>query len=263
MTKQTVRLEERTNGAAIGGKVDRAASLIRGCKILGPISRNNRRYLPEAIRNAAPMYERRPINVDHSSEKGRSYRDRIGMITNVRMDGDSLRADLQINPKHPLAEQLFWDAENMPAGVGLSHVVEGITRHDKGVTVVEQIERVHAVDLVADPATTNGLYEGIEKDDRPELDNDTQKLTKDRLLVSIQKLVHDDSLDIEEKTQRFREILKQSARAEKALVDQDAWLDAVDGRAPGDQVESFVRSITNDGDRARGTAQFVEAITMK
>ena len=58
-----------------------------------------------------------------------------------------------------MAEQLAWDAEHAPENVGFSHNVEArIGRRGERV-VVEAITRVQSVDLVADPATTRGLFE--------------------------------------------------------------------------------------------------------
>jgi hypothetical protein len=79
-----------------------------------------------------------------------------------------LRADLHFNPKHALAEQLMWDAEHAPENVGFSHNVEARTSHKEGKTIVEEIIRVQSVDLVADPATTRGLFEHHENQERKE-----------------------------------------------------------------------------------------------
>jgi hypothetical protein len=66
---------------------------------------------------------------------------------------------LHFNPKHALAEQLAWDAEHNPRNVGFSHNVQAkLSRSEEG-TVVEEITRVQSVDLVADPAATEGLFE--------------------------------------------------------------------------------------------------------
>ncbi len=101
-----------------------------------------------------------PVNVDHIRTNDlRSYRDRIGKLTNVRLGNDGLYGDLVVNPKHPLAEQLFWDAEHCPENVGLSHDARGRTVVRNGQVVVEAIESVRSVDLVAEPATTKSLYE--------------------------------------------------------------------------------------------------------
>ncbi|NMC21798.1 MAG: hypothetical protein GYA33_15415, partial [Thermogutta sp.] len=68
-------------------------------------------------------------------------------------------ADLRFNPKHELAQRLVWDAEHAPRNLGLSHSVLAKTRREGGRTVVEEIERVLSVDVVADPAGTQGLFE--------------------------------------------------------------------------------------------------------
>lgn len=138
--------------------------MIRSVKVLGLESRNGRTYAPRALEEAAKLYEGKPVNVDHAVGARRSYRDRIGKLSAVALRPDGLYADLIVNPKHPLAEQLFWDAEHSPESVGLSHDVTGRTVVRGGRVVVEAIEEVRGVDLVAEPATTHGLYEDREAD---------------------------------------------------------------------------------------------------
>jgi hypothetical protein len=54
---------------------------------------------------------------------------------------------------------LAWDAEHAPANVGFSHNVLAHTRREGDQVMVETITAVQSVDLVADPATTRGLFE--------------------------------------------------------------------------------------------------------
>jgi hypothetical protein len=144
-------------------RVDRTAGVIRGIKILGLRSRNRREYKPEALARAVGLYEGAKVNVNHP--KGhplapRDYQDRIGVIRNVQhTPGEGLFADFHFNPKHELAEQLVWDAEHAPENVGFSHNVQAQTSQRGETTLVEEILRVQSVDLVADPATTRGLFE--------------------------------------------------------------------------------------------------------
>ena len=81
------------------------------------------------------------------------------MIRGATAADDGLFADFHFNPKHALAEQLLWDAEHAPENVGFSHNVEARTARRGDRLVVEAITRVQSVDLVADPATTRGLFE--------------------------------------------------------------------------------------------------------
>lgn len=144
-------------------KVDRTRNTIHGVKILGVMSRNKRRYPIETLIKAIPLYENAKVNVDHPvGEPGRprSYSDRIGTIKSVDVKNkDGLYADFHYNPSHPLSEQLLWDAEHSPENVGFSHNVEAVLKHDENGAIVDKILAVRSVDLVADPATTCGLFE--------------------------------------------------------------------------------------------------------
>jgi hypothetical protein len=161
----TETLLEYCDSRGVPVRVDRSAGVIRGVKILGLHSRNGREYLAETLRRAAALYEGAKVNVNHP--KGipaapRDYQDRIGVVRGVELRTDEgLFGDLHFNPKHALAEQLIWDAEHAPENVGFSHNVQARTAPRPGGSgvVVEEITRVESVDLVADPATTRGLYE--------------------------------------------------------------------------------------------------------
>lgn len=156
-----------SRGATI--RVDREAGVIRGVKLLGLESRNGRRYLPAALAQAAVLYEGAKVNVNHPKGHplaARDYQDRLGSIRNVNVRDDGLFGDFHFNPKHALAEQLVWDADHAPENVGFSHNVEARTRRQANETLVEAILKVQSVDLVADPATTRGLYESAALDEQ-------------------------------------------------------------------------------------------------
>jgi hypothetical protein len=156
-------LQEFCDSRGLALRVDRGGGLIRGIKVLGFHSRNRREYLPDALSRAAGLYEGAKVNVNHP--KGhpltpRDYQERIGVIRNVEhRPGQGLFADFHFNPKHYLSEQLIWDAEHAPENVGFSHNVQARTSRRGETTLVEEILHVHSVDLVADPATTRGLFE--------------------------------------------------------------------------------------------------------
>jgi hypothetical protein len=156
-------LLEFCDSRGVSVRVDRSAGVIRGVKILGLRSRNGREYLPEALSRAAALYEGAKVNVNHPKGNAgapRDYQDRIGIVRGVEVrPGEGLFGDLHFNPKHALAEQLIWDAEHAPENVGFSHNVQARTTRRDDMLVVEEITRVQSVDLVADPATTRGLYE--------------------------------------------------------------------------------------------------------
>lgn len=147
------------------GKVEEG--VIRGVKLLGPTSKNmggKRRYAEQAITEAFKnkLYEGAIVYIDHPGKgtQPRGYRDRFGRVENVRLKGADLFGDLKFNPKHALAEQVRWDAENSTEGVGLSHNISaGVRRESNGGEVIEEITKVNSVDLVDGPATTKNLFE--------------------------------------------------------------------------------------------------------
>ena len=156
-------LQEFCSSRGLALRIDRTAGLLRGVKLLGLASKNGREYPEATLARAAALYEGAKVNVNHP--KGhpfapRDYQDRLGTIRNVvARSGEGLFGDLQFNPKHALAEQLVWDAEHAPENVGFSHNVQARTAKRGDQTIVEEILAVQSVDLVADPATTRGLFE--------------------------------------------------------------------------------------------------------
>jgi hypothetical protein len=139
------------------------------------------------------MYEGAKVNLNHPKADPRTprdYQDRMGVLRNVRLADDSagVFADFHFNPKHPVSEQLLWDAEHAPENVGFSHNVEAKVSRDKaGKVVVEEIVSVQSVDLVADPATTRGLFEHIEHNEGESMN--LQEITLDQLSAGRADLV--------------------------------------------------------------------------
>lgn len=155
-------LEYTQAGSSV--KLDREQGILHEVKILGLVSLNARTYAPEALKQAKNLYENAKVNVNHPKgrpESPRDYQDRLGNIQNVEFrESDGLYADFYFNPHHPLAEQLMWDAEHAPGNVGFSHnILARTSKNADGTLLVEEITSVRSVDLVADPATTNGLFE--------------------------------------------------------------------------------------------------------
>ena len=161
-------LQEFVDSSGVSLRVDREQGVLRGVKLIGLTSRNGRKYKPAALIEAKPLYEGAKVNVNHP--KGgplspRDYQDRLGVIRDVDFRaGEGLFGDLHFNPKHPLAEQLAWDAQHNPRNVGVSHNVMAQVSQDGDQTLVEAITHVQSVDLVADPAATLGLYEHAQRE---------------------------------------------------------------------------------------------------
>jgi hypothetical protein len=211
-------------------RVDRAAGVIRGVKLLGLASRNGRRYQEHALVDAVGLYEGAKVNINHP--KGhplspRDYQDRLGVVRGVQFrTGEGLFGDLHFNPKHALSEQLVWDAEHAPQNVGMSHNVLAHTARIVDETVVEAITKVQSIDLVADPATTSGLYEHEEsresRVERQEPDVSGSRLALDSKLLTL------DSITLEQLRAARPDLMAEVEQAFESHLEQvQARLDAM------------------------------------
>jgi len=190
----TAILQEYIDNRGVAVSVDAEAGLVRGVKILGPVSSNGREYPKITMARAVPLYEGAKVNIDHPARdpsQPRSYRDRIGSLQAVHLRGgdEGLFADLHFNPKHPLAEQLIWDAEHAPGSAGFSHTIQAKTSRRNGREIVEEIERVLSVDLVADPATTRSLFESGDQETTEQDQEEAMELTLETLRSDHSELV--------------------------------------------------------------------------
>jgi hypothetical protein len=216
-------------------KVDRKAGLIRGVKVLGERSMNEggRTYTPACRKGAIRLLEGMKVNVDHVEPGSRrSYHDRNGFLCGLHESGDGVYGNYRYNPKHPLTEQLLWDAENAPGNVGFSIDARGIKRMDQhGKILIESLELVRSVDLVADPATAVGLFESVDPAKPVNLSEGelAQKLKLDELQSKrwrlmditgqlIRRCLDDTLTSIEDKRKRMADILDEWAAEAKLLL---------------------------------------------
>jgi hypothetical protein len=184
-------LQEYADSRGVALRVDREAGVLRGVKLIGMESLNGRRYRPAALSTAVGLYEGAKVNVNHPKDgplAPRDYRDRLGVIRQVEYrPGEGLFGNLHFNPKHALAEQLAWDAENNPRNVGFSHNVLAKLSREGEQTTVEAITHVQSVDLVADPAATHGLFEQETPEEVADGSNDELKKLQTQLHESLSR----------------------------------------------------------------------------
>lgn len=224
-----------TETVALGRPSSVEDGLIRGVRVLGPHSANGRTYSHQAITGAAHLYEGVGVNVNHSVGS-RLVADRIGVLRGVRVsEGPGLSADLVYLQSHSIAATLKEAAERMPEALGFSHAVDA--NFSEGRREVSEILKVYSVDLVADPATTKGIFEQQRSEDSCGMTaEDLRRHLPDISEETIQALA-ESSLVVQEafverfKTERFVPISFSSAPAHTSSKPTDEW--------PSD----FVRSI--------------------
>jgi hypothetical protein len=153
------RITERTAAPFTNCRADRAAGAIHNVLICGTASANGRDYPVSVFKRDFAKYENRPVNCDHGREA--TVERRFGWFSNVRPGPDGRpRGTLNCLKSHPMYERVMEAAERNPALFGFSHVAMCRTRPgEHGREVVEAIESVESIDLVAEPATTKGLFE--------------------------------------------------------------------------------------------------------
>lgn len=159
---------------APSGRVDKAAGIIHGVKILGRSSPNRHgidgisgtEYTLEALRAAAPLYEGvgcyRGHPPRHSPEAERDPADRIGWIQSVEAREDGLYGDLHLLTSDPFCAKLLEAAEKNQLIFALSHNAQGQGDVREGKYVVTEIPRVRSVDVVCEGGTNRGLFESRE-----------------------------------------------------------------------------------------------------
>ena len=163
-------LQEYADNRGVALRVDREKGVIHGVKVLGRQSKKGREYLQEALNDVSRLANGIVVNIDHV-EPGtrRSYRDRVGRLSNTVVQEGGVYGDLAVNLKHDLAGQILEDAEKFPESVGLSiDARDGKGSLQNGRPVVQRIGRLLSVNVVANPATTNSLFESVDTDPIPQ-----------------------------------------------------------------------------------------------
>jgi hypothetical protein len=140
--------------------------IVRNARLLGPISKNSRRYPADVIKKAIPLYEGAFSNVGHKAtpDVDTPPTARFGWFEGVRQTDDGgLNGDYHFNPEHPYAKEFRWWVKNNPKAIAFSHFAmmkKRIAReNDQWVEVAESIDQVLSVDVVTDGGTTRGIYE--------------------------------------------------------------------------------------------------------
>jgi hypothetical protein len=154
------RITERVSAPFTGCRVNRDAGTIDNVLICGTASANGRDYPVSVFRRDYTKYEMRPVNCDHGSVA--TVDRRFGWFSDVKIGPDGRpRGTLNCLKSHPMYERVMEAAERNPTLFGFSHVAICRTKPGTGGReVVEAIESVESIDLVAEPATTKSLFEG-------------------------------------------------------------------------------------------------------
>lgn len=115
--------------------INEETGVIEGVKILGENSKNGRRYKPEAMREAAPLYEgvKSYINHPRKSELSddRDFAKWSGIFEGVHyLEGKGLFGNFRLRKEGPHFREIIEAARDFPQHAGFSHVAEGKSRRE-------------------------------------------------------------------------------------------------------------------------------------
>ncbi len=182
-------------------RVDEAAGVIRGVKILG-LDSNNRgytlgltaeefgdavnrpySYTMEALRQAVPLYEGATVYSNHArfeidkktgrrlvEPTQRDNDDLVGWFENVKViEGQGLFGDFHYVKAHPMSARVIEIARRRPDKLAFSHEAYfDDPRVIDGKIYLTKIVRVDCVALVSDkPGTTHGMFESTAPERKP------------------------------------------------------------------------------------------------
>lgn len=150
------------------GNLNRPLSIIEGATLIGPLSSNGanrkRRYSEGALKKIASMAEGLPGYLNHVAPelafKPRDVKDLAIRHRNVRYDPgtQTVKSDMHVMASH--APLVFGLAEQFGDHIGNSLVSKGVVTMEGDTEVVQDILAIRSADLVSDPASTKGLFEG-------------------------------------------------------------------------------------------------------
>lgn len=138
---------------------------VKNVSLLGEVSKNGYSYAVSAMRAAIGLYEGVQAFINHPNAEEiklgrRDVRNLAGKFEKVRFEEgtNKIKGDFVGLPNEN--GKLFVDiAENMPKIAGTSQNAAGRFARTAGKKIVESITKVFSVDLVANPATNNGIFE--------------------------------------------------------------------------------------------------------
>ncbi len=146
--------------------VEVSGRLVSRIVLAGLVSKNGYRYGEGALREAVPLYEGKPVYLDHGKlgreEPQRSREDLVGVIEGVVFEGGKVWGNIRVD--QTTAGDLFLRlVDQQLPDVGMSHVVRAMRSRDG--KVVERIVEVMSVDVVRFPATTTTFHEQESEDE--------------------------------------------------------------------------------------------------
>ena len=156
-----------TEAIKFNGRIDRENNVIHHIALITSVSKNNRRYTDKALESVKTLGDGTKSFLDHEQSYGtQSVKNLLGEIKNTHKEGSTVYGDLYVLKSSPGSDLVFEIAEKMPslAGFSISGTGKFSEPDDKGVETVEDVTSLRSIDFVGHPATTQSVFEAMQKD---------------------------------------------------------------------------------------------------
>ena len=144
---------------------DDEKKVIRNVVLLGEESKHGYKYSLSGMKEAVPLYDGTQVFINHPNddEERAGRRDLMKLAGKVESpsftEGENKVKGNVVLLNDQFGLKFFNIAKTMPEAAGCSQ--NAIGRFNEERTCVEEIKKVFSVDLVASPATTKSVFEGI------------------------------------------------------------------------------------------------------
>jgi hypothetical protein len=157
------KLRVQEFAASTPSRVDTEKGVIYGVKFLGRQSAHGREYPPKATQPSLKLFEGRPSYANHPTKpnEARDVRTLLGWTANPEERPDGVYGEWHYLKSEPLAVKVAEAAQRNPSVLGFSQVADVQVQKTGPRQIVESIDYVASVDLVAEGATTKGIFEGM------------------------------------------------------------------------------------------------------
>lgn len=176
-------------------------------------------YKESALKAAVTLYDNVDVYLSHGKGNDeRPIESKIGYVTKPRFkEGAGVVGDLVLNEGHQHFAAMMWWAQNKPENLGMSHVATNLYNSKENAVV--EVRKVHSVDIVSSPSTTNGLFkEGVVEDKVKETELEVYLRAAYTLIDEIQWPLQGNKLPQGERAVKVLSVIKDLAKELTSII---------------------------------------------
>lgn len=149
---------------------DDESLVIRNVTLIGAESLNGYSFSSDFLKWTAQEAEGVPQYIDHPEKEGDSRKVNMlfSKVQNAQYmpNENKVRGDMHLVDTPYIRNEIYPRMKHFKEKIGNSIIAWAVSEEIEGKEVVTAGDRIHSFDLVTDPATTVGLFEGIRDDNK-------------------------------------------------------------------------------------------------